>query len=127
MKLISIVVKLIRSILSNNFCLTYNFYRKKEKSMNYKSVFLDIDGTILKPDHTFTNSTKNAIHQMRTKGIEVFLATGRPLHELEELANQLDVHSFIGYNGAYAIHNDKSFFNEPIHKVIVKQYIKISE
>src|SRR5690625_1499273 len=95
--------------------------------MNYKSVFLDIDGTILKPDHTFTNSTKDAIRQMRSKGIEVFLATGRPLHELEELANQLDVHSFIGYNGAYATHNDKSFFNEPIHKDIVGQYIEISK
>src|SRR5690625_4568424 len=89
------------------FTNLYYLYHKKEKSMDYKSVFLDIDGTILKPDHTFTNSTKNAIHQMRTKGIEVFLATGRPLHELDELANQLDVHSFIGYNGAYATHNDQ--------------------
>ncbi|HLQ98719.1 MAG TPA: HAD family hydrolase, partial [Candidatus Dormibacteraeota bacterium] len=95
--------------------------------MDYKSVFLDIDGTILKPDHTFTDSTKNAIRQMRTKGIEVFLATGRPLHELRELANQLDVHSFIGYNGAYATHNDQTFYNEPIHQDIVKQYIEISE
>ena len=94
--------------------------------MDYKSVFLDIDGTILKPDHTFTDSTKNAIRQMRTKGIEVFLATGRPLHELGELANQLDVHSFIGYNGAYATHNDQTFYNEPIHQDIVKQYIEIS-
>jgi len=95
--------------------------------MDYKSAFLDIDGTILKPDHTFTDSTKNAIRQMRTKGIEVFLATGRPLHELGELANQLDVHSFIGYNGAYATHNDQTFYNEPIHQDIVKQYIEISE
>lgn len=95
--------------------------------MNYKSVFLDIDGTILKPDHTFTASTKEAINQVQSQGVEVFLATGRPLHELDELANQLNVHSFIGYNGAYATYNDKVFFNEPINKKVVDQYIEISK
>src|SRR5690625_167540 len=95
--------------------------------MNYKSVFLDIDGTILKPDHTFTHSTKNAIDQIQAQGIEVFLATGRPLHELDELAKQLNIHSCIGYNGAYATYNDKAFFNEPIHKKVVEQYIDISK
>lgn len=95
--------------------------------MTYKSVFLDIDGTILKPDHTFTDFTKDAIDQVQAQGIEVFLATGRPLHELDELARQLNVHSFIGYNGAYARYNDKPFFNEPISKKIVDQYVEISK
>lgn len=95
--------------------------------MNYKSIFLDIDGTILKPDHTFTDATKDAIDQLQAQGIEVFLATGRPLHELDELAQQLNVHSFIGYNGAYATYHDKVFFNEPIHKSVVEQYIELSK
>lgn len=95
--------------------------------MTYKSLFLDIDGTILKPDHTYTSSTKNAIDQVQAQGIKVFLATGRPLHELDELAKQLDVHSFIGYNGAYATYDDKTFFNEPMKKEVVDQYIEISK
>lgn len=95
--------------------------------MTYKTLFLDIDGTILKPDHTFSPSTKSAISQMQVQGIEVFLATGRPLHELAELAQQLNIHSFIGYNGAYATYNDNTFFNEPMSKKIVDQYIDISK
>src|SRR5690625_105768 len=95
--------------------------------MTYKSVFLDIDGTILKPDHTFSTATKKAIQQLQAQDIEVFLATGRPLHELDELAKQLNVHSFIGYNGAYGTYNDKAFLNEPISKEIVDQYVDISK
>lgn len=95
--------------------------------MNYKSVFLDIDGTILKPDHTFAPSTKEAIDQVQAQGIKVFLATGRPLHELDELAKRLNVHSFIGYNGAYATYDDKTFLNEPMNKETIDQYIEISQ
>lgn len=95
--------------------------------MTYKSLFLDIDGTILKPDHTYSKATKDAINQVQAQGIEVFLATGRPLHELSELARQLNVHSFIGYNGAYGIYDEKTFVNEPMPKEVVDQYIEISK
>src|SRR5690625_1356932 len=95
--------------------------------MTYKSIFLDIDSTILKPDHTFTSSTREAIDQVQAQDIKVFFATGRPLHELDELAKQLDVHSFIGYNGAYALHNDNVFFNEPMDKEIINQYVEFSK
>ena len=56
---------------------------------NYKVLFLDIDGTLVRPDDTIEDSTKEAISQVQAKGIEVFLATGRPLHELKELAKTL--------------------------------------
>lgn len=95
--------------------------------MTYKTLFLDIDGTILRPDHTFSASTKEAINQVQAQDVEVFLATGRPLHELDELSKQLNVHSFIGYNGAYATYNDKAFLNEPLSKEIVDQYVEISK
>ena len=77
--------------------------------MEYKLLFLDIDGTILMPDHTYSESTKDAISQLKDLGIEVFIATGRPLHEIKELGQELNVDSFIAYNGAYAIYkNDLS-------------------
>ena len=34
---------------------------EKEIIMEYKLLFLDIDGTILMPDHTYSHSTKDAI------------------------------------------------------------------
>lgn len=95
--------------------------------MNFKTLFLDIDGTILKPDHTYHESTKIAIQQVQQKGIEVFLATGRPLHELDELAQELDVRSFIGYNGGYATYKEEVIVDEPMDRNIIKKYVDISK
>ncbi|HLU23714.1 MAG TPA: HAD family hydrolase [Bacillaceae bacterium] len=93
----------------------------------YQALFLDIDGTILKPDHTYDESTKDAIKQARNNGVEVFLATGRPLHEISELADELDVHSFIGYNGALAIYKDEVIVNEPMQESTIHQFLQIAE
>lgn len=95
--------------------------------MTYNILFLDIDGTILKPDHTYTASTKDAISQLQQQGIEVFLATGRPLHEINDLAKELNVHSLIGYNGAFAIYQDKTIVDEPMDSDTVKQFLEIAK
>ena len=94
---------------------------------DYKVLFLDIDGTILKPDFTIDQSTKDAISQMQQKGVEVFLATGRPLHEIADLAKELNVHSFIGYNGALAIYEEQTIVNEPMKGSTIKQFLEIAK
>lgn len=94
--------------------------------MTYKILFLDIDGTILKSDHTYTDSTKDAISQLQNKGIEVFLCTGRPLHEVKELAEELGVESYIGYNGAYAEYQNEAVIDEPMDKNTVENFIEIA-
>lgn len=95
--------------------------------MTYKALFLDIDGTILKPDHTYTALTKNAINQVKSQGIEVFLATGRPIHEISELAAELSIDSFIGYNGAYAIYQKETIVDEPIDAAIIEKFVEIAK
>lgn len=89
---------------------------------NYKILFLDIDGTILRPDDTIEETTKRAIAEMKKKNIEVVLATGRPLHEISEIGDELKISSFIGYNGALAIYEGKTLFAEPMQASEV-QYI----
>jgi Cof subfamily protein (haloacid dehalogenase superfamily) len=93
----------------------------------YKVLFLDIDGTIIKPDDSIDDTTVKSIRQVQQKGIEVFLATGRPLHEIRDLADELKVNSLIGYNGAFAIYQCKDLFQEPMKKEIVKQFIDIAK
>ncbi|MFD2044855.1 HAD family hydrolase [Ornithinibacillus salinisoli] len=95
--------------------------------MTYKILFLDIDGTILKPDHTYTKLTKQAISQIKRQGIEIFLATGRPLHEIGELADELGVESFIGYNGAFAIYQNKTILDEPMKQSTINEYLSIAK
>lgn len=93
----------------------------KEIVMSYKILFLDIDGTILKPDHTYTEKTKEAIKQVQAKGIEVFFATGRPLHELEDLAKELGIESGIGYNGGFAKYKGEVIVNDAFHPALVSE------
>ncbi|WP_337969696.1 HAD family hydrolase [Virgibacillus salexigens] len=98
----------------------------KEKSMNYKILFLDIDGTILKPDHTYTSSTKEAIKQVQQQGLLVFLCTGRPLHEVNDLAHELGVDAYIGYNGSYAVYQDTPLVNEPMKRNTLEEFLSIA-
>ena len=95
--------------------------------MEYKLLFLDIDGTILMPDHTYSESTKDAILQLKNLGIEVFIATGRPLHEIKELGEELHVDSFIAYNGAYAVYNKQTIVDEPMEGYQVRRFLEISK
>ncbi|WHY75590.1 HAD family hydrolase [Neobacillus sp. WH10] len=94
--------------------------------IEYKVLFLDIDGTLLTPDDTIEESTKAAISQVQANGLEVFLATGRPLHEIDELAKELNIRSFIGYNGAYATYQGEDIFQEPMDPMLVEHFMKIA-
>jgi Cof subfamily protein (haloacid dehalogenase superfamily) len=93
----------------------------------YNALFLDIDGTIIKPDDTIEASTKEAILQVQEKGLKVFLATGRPIHEIKELGEELNIHSYIGYNGAYAIYNGEDLFQEPMNAETVTHFLTIAK
>lgn len=101
--------------------------RKKEIDMTYNTLFLDIDGTILRPDHTIMDSTKDAIEQVKKQGIEVFLATGRPLHEIYKLADELKIDSFIGYNGAFAIYQNETIVDEPMEASTIEHFLETAD
>src|SRR5699024_10021783 len=104
----------------------YN-YKRSKPDMTYKALFLDIDGTILMPDHTYTDLTEEAITKAKQQGIAVFLATGRATHEIEDLALDLGVDSLIGYNGAYAIYQGEVVVNEPMDPQMVNEFVKLSQ
>jgi Cof subfamily protein (haloacid dehalogenase superfamily) len=94
---------------------------------NFKLLFLDIDGTILGPSDTIEESTKAAVAEVQRKGIDVFLATGRPLHEIEAIIEELHVTSYIGYNGAYGIYRGNTLFNEPMNSKTVSNLLAIAK
>ena len=46
--------------------------------MAIKLIAIDMDGTLLLPDHTISPAVKNAIAAARERGVKVVLTTGRP-------------------------------------------------
>ncbi|MFD1065893.1 HAD family hydrolase [Oceanobacillus locisalsi] len=94
--------------------------------MTYRALFLDIDGTILQPDHTYTPSTLEAIRQVKEAGLEVFLCTGRPFVDIQKLTADFEIASSITYNGAYALYQDDVIFNAPMKKEDVEKMVAIA-
>ncbi|SEN68089.1 hypothetical protein SAMN04488134_101624 [Amphibacillus marinus] len=93
----------------------------------YKILFLDVDGTILTSEHAIQPSTVTAIHLAKEQGIKVFLATGRPIHELDDLSQRLGITAIIGYNGAFATDNGKELYNKTIDPMLVDSYQKTAQ
>ena len=53
-----------------------------------KAVFFDIDGTLVSfHTHRVSEATRQAIRQLRTQGIKVFIATGRHLQVINNLGD----------------------------------------
>jgi Cof subfamily protein (haloacid dehalogenase superfamily) len=94
---------------------------------HYKVLFLDIDGTIITPDDKIEDSTQIAVTKAQEQEIEVFLATGRPINEILDIAKTLKVNSFIGYNGAFGIYKGEDLYKDFMPPDLVKNFLKIAE
>lgn len=59
--------------------------------MPIKLVALDVDGTLLDPDHQLTEPTRLTIQRVMARGVKVILATGRQYSGLKSLLRILDL------------------------------------
>lgn len=78
--------------------------------MDYKIVFLDIDGTLLNSDHQITAGTAKVIrHLSEDKNIPVILATARPYHGSYFFREELGLSTpMICFNGALIVNTNNS-------------------
>lgn len=67
-------------------------------------IFFDIDGTLLtEEERILPESTKKAIFKLKELGHEVAISTGRAKFLFEDLRNELDIDTYICYNGQYVV------------------------
>ncbi|WIF98076.1 MULTISPECIES: Cof-type HAD-IIB family hydrolase [Pontibacillus] len=65
-----------------------------------KLIALDMDGTLLTPDHEISEANKEAIHKAKEKGIHVVISTGRSLSNFKEIIEPLGESAyFVTING----------------------------
>ncbi len=74
--------------------------------------FFDIDGTLLPPDHHLPESTVAALNILRAKGVQLYLATGRPPYHLHYLKRDLpfEFDGMVMMNGQYCRDKDGCFY-----------------
>lgn len=58
---------------------------------NIRLVAIDMDGTLLDPAHRITPRVKQAITRARQQGVQVVLASGRPVSGLAPFLRELDI------------------------------------
>lgn len=77
-------------------------------------IFFDIDGTLLDHDKKLPPSTKEAIFALKEKGHEVAIATGRAPFMYEDLRKELDINTYVSYNGQYVVLNGEVIYTNPL-------------
>jgi Cof subfamily protein (haloacid dehalogenase superfamily) len=96
----------------------------------YKAVFIDVDGTLIKSDHTISGATCDTIRKLKEKGIMVVLVSARPLHGILTIINKLGLAGFpiASLNGACITINGTIIFESTIGLDVIahlhKQLIK---
>ncbi|MEC5424749.1 Cof-type HAD-IIB family hydrolase [Virgibacillus sp. C22-A2] len=84
-------------------------------------IFFDIDGTLLTHDKKMGAGTKEAIFKLKEDGHEVAIATGRAPFMFEDLRKELDINTFVCYNGQYVVLNGEVIFTNPLKIEALKE------
>lgn len=96
----------------------------------YKLVAIDLDGTMLNSYGIVTENTKEQIQKIIEKGIDVIIASGRPIDSIKTIANEIGSKKyFIAGNGAliYDIQKDEILYENYLNKEKVLEIIKMCE
>lgn len=96
----------------------------------YKLVAIDLDGTLLNSYGEISENTRDAIKRSVEKGVEIVLASGRPISSVEDLANELQAnHYIISGNGAtvYDMQKQETIYDRFLSKEQILNIVKICE
>lgn len=82
----------------------------------YKAVFIDMDGTLLRKDHTISEVNKSAIQKLLNNGILVVPISARPLHGILPLTQPVLPGNMpvVSLNGGYIFHNNEIIYQAHI-------------
>ena len=94
-----------------------------------KALFFDIDGTLVSfENHSILPSTIEALEIARSKGIKIFIATGRPpsiINNLTALQERNLIDGYMTMNGAYCFVGDDIIYKKSIPSNEIKAFADI--
>ncbi len=85
-----------------------------------KIVFFDIDGTLLDGDKNLPDSAKDAVHALQKNGIYTAIATGRAPFMISSLLKELNIDSYVCFNGQYVVFENKVIAATSISTEVLK-------
>lgn len=91
-----------------------------------KIVFFDIDGTLFDHDKKLPALTKKAVERLKENGVFVAIATGRAPFMFDALREELDIDSFVSFNGQYVVFENEVIYKNPLPTDNIKKLINFS-
>ncbi|QQK80670.1 Cof-type HAD-IIB family hydrolase [Salicibibacter cibi] len=89
--------------------------------MTKKMVFFDIDGTLYDDSKKVPATAKKAIRALKDGGHEVAIATGRAPFMFEQLRKELDIDTFVSFNGSYVVVNGEVVLARSLQQQALEQ------
>ena len=92
-----------------------------------KLVFFDIDGTLVTRNNHIPPSTVQAINQLKGNGVTPVIATGRPPVLLKEIAEKLEIDSYVSMNGQYIVFQGEVIYSNPLDNTLVDEIVTCAD
>ncbi|MDQ0214807.1 Cof subfamily protein (haloacid dehalogenase superfamily) [Oikeobacillus pervagus] len=80
-----------------------------------KIVFFDIDGTLLDGEKKLPDRTKKAVQLLKENGVYTAIATGRAPFMFADLRRELEIDSFVSFNGQYVVFENEVIYKNPLN------------
>lgn len=94
--------------------------------MTKKLIMFDIDGTLLDYDKKLPASAKEAVKALKKVGHEIAIATGRAPYSFQELREELEIDSFICFNGQYVEIENEVIYKNSIDRALLMDLLEAS-
>ncbi|MCM3690040.1 Cof-type HAD-IIB family hydrolase [Neobacillus niacini] len=88
-----------------------------------KIVFFDIDGTLLNHEKKLPTSAKKAIQTLKENGVFVAIATGRAPFMFTSLKKELDIDSYVSFNGQYVVFENEAIYKNPLKQSELERFL----
>lgn len=92
-----------------------------------KLLLLDIDGTLLNSKKELPVSAKEALVKARQKGHDLAIATGRAPFMIHNLLKELEIDTYITFNGQYIVHGSKPIHSEALKPGSLSDIVEFAE
>ena len=97
--------------------------------MKIKAIFMDMDGTLLRSDHTMSDKLKEKLIELDKNGVKIFISTGRMYAAALPYLKQLGITTpIITYNGGKIVDpsTSETLYENPVTAETVKRVIEVS-
>ncbi|WP_342463140.1 Cof-type HAD-IIB family hydrolase [Ureibacillus sp. FSL K6-8385] len=81
-----------------------------------KVLFFDVDGTLYNSKKQLPPSAKEAIFKAKRNGYEVAIATGRAPFMIQPILKELEIDTFVTFNGQYVVYKNEVIFTDSVPK-----------